>query len=117
MKDQCVILKLINGEEIVGIFRSETKKSYFISECYTMQYVIDPINIKNKAILVPYLSQVEKNDKGLEFSKTHVLHCCPVISEFEEFYIKTIHFMTNEEFDSDSSDSAFIYKNSSKLIH
>lgn len=114
----CVLVRLINGDEIIGMYNSETRKSYFIEDCYIIQYVLDPVNIRNRAVLVPYLNQLEKSPKGIEFNKTHVLHCARVNAEFEMFYNKTIQFIQEELQDQESySSGTSYYKNSSKSIH
>jgi len=143
-KDVCIV-KLLNGDELVGILSSETEHTVNIENPLVVEEQYNPDDGTSNIILTSYIP-FSKSHQILNFSKFHVIQILPVIDEVKRYYINSVTY--NQSYVSDNIKSklsavndymekkmeqkvplepeipeysnnvlSFIHKNTSKSIH
>lgn len=130
------ILKLLNGEEIVGQLVTETPDKILLDRPLMVETSMNPIDGTTSVILSSYIP-FAKIDQPCTFYRQHVVQCLPVKAEVERYYTNSLiyhnkHIETNIEKVLESTnkvmeqviekntavtDTSFIHKNISKAIH
>lgn len=130
MIDSVIILKILNGDEVLGLYEGENEHVIFVKDPLLIQTIFTETS-SNKVVLVSYNPFSDDSVISLAFNKEHVTYYSPVKAKVDSYYKKSLNYIkmaTLDKEDNLSDDSSetsvikdessnYIYKNISKLIH
>ena len=84
MTNVCIV-KLINGDELVGRLLGEDRKQIIIQNPLVVEESFDVDSGSSNILLTSYIP-FSKSDQSIKLSKIHVIQVLPVQNEVERYY-------------------------------
>jgi len=102
MEQQIVHLKLINGEQLVGQLKKQTKKNTTINTPLAIRVMIDPSNESQSIGLFQY-SELADLELTIKFSNDHIIAIIPTSADISKVYSATINKLSTVKTKAKSS--------------
>jgi len=93
---QIVHLKLVNGEQLVGQLKKQTKKKTTIIRPLSVRVMVDPDHQSQSIGLFQY-SELANVDLVVQFFNDHIITIIPTSDEISSVYLSTVEKLCNTE--------------------